>query len=205
MATSPGLIEACKRKRQAHIDRYYENPNLCAGCGQVIPVTDGMKVAEVRRRKFCSHSCAAKKNNLGKVRNPDGVGGFIKSSSLTLTCMWCGKEFTSKTPRKSCEICYKVPNKGLSATTKGDLFTRCKNWQSARSTIQKHARQVLARRTDNGCSICGYSNHVEAAHIKSVSSFPATATLGEINDPKNLLALCPNHHWEHDHGVLLGS
>ena len=201
MVTS-GLLEANAKKRQASIDRYYQNPNLCGCCNEVIQVSDGVKVAEVRRRKFCGHSCAARKNNLGKLKNPDGVGGFTKKSELNLTCVWCGRKFLSKIPRKSCADCYELPNKVLTLTTKGELFLRCKTWQSARSTIQSHARQVLARSGEQECSICGYSKHIEAAHRQSVSSFSSEATLGEINSPDNLLALCPNHHWEYDQGVL---
>jgi predicted restriction endonuclease len=52
------------------------------------------------------------------------------------------------------------------------------------------------------CAICGYNQHVEAAHRRPVSDFPDEATVSEINEPANLVYLCPNHHWEHDHGLL---
>lgn len=52
------------------------------------------------------------------------------------------------------------------------------------------------------CAVCEYTNHVEVAHIKAVSSFPDTATIREVNDPSNLVGLCPNHHWEFDNGLL---
>jgi len=52
------------------------------------------------------------------------------------------------------------------------------------------------------CRVCGYEKHVEIAHIKPVKSFPDTAMISEINDIKNLMALCPTHHWEHDHQIL---
>ena len=52
------------------------------------------------------------------------------------------------------------------------------------------------------CQKCGYSNHIEFCHIKAVSSFGDDALLGEVNDPKNILVLCPNHHWELDNGML---
>jgi HNH endonuclease len=45
---------------------------------------------------------------------------------------------------------------------------------------------------------CGYSKHVEICHIKEVKSFPDDAKIKEINDPSNLLYLCPNCHWEFD-------
>jgi len=52
------------------------------------------------------------------------------------------------------------------------------------------------------CQICGYSLHVEIAHRRPVSDFPDSATMKEINDIANLIILCPNHHWEFDHGLL---
>jgi len=52
------------------------------------------------------------------------------------------------------------------------------------------------------CYVCGYIKHVELAHIKAVSTYPLTTTVGEINDPSNVVQLCPNCHWEFDNGIL---
>jgi len=52
------------------------------------------------------------------------------------------------------------------------------------------------------CAICGYSNKVEICHIKSVASFSKAASISEINNIDNLVALCPNHHWEFDKGLI---
>lgn len=91
----------------------------------------------------------------------------------------------------------------VSTITKGFLFTNRKNWQSARSHIQKDARRVFFNNNPNPkCSICGYSNHVEVAHIKPVSEFSNETLVSEINSPINLIGLCPNHHWEFDNGIV---
>lgn len=87
--------------------------------------------------------------------------------------------------------------------TKGDLFNDRKNWQSARSSIQKIARKTYFENTkEPKCAICGYSKHVEVAHIKAVSEFDNNTTIKEINSLSNLIGLCPNHHWEYDNGML---
>ena len=87
--------------------------------------------------------------------------------------------------------------------TKGDLFNDRKNWQSARSSIQKNARKTYFENTkEPKCAICGYLKHVEVAHIKAVSEFDNNATIKEINSLSNLIGLCPNHHWEYDNGML---
>lgn len=87
--------------------------------------------------------------------------------------------------------------------TKGELFSSRKNWQSARSAIRKHAQAIFSVfNTEHKCSICGYDKHIEIAHIKAVSDFDDEATIGEINAISNLIALCPNHHWEYDNGII---
>jgi hypothetical protein len=52
------------------------------------------------------------------------------------------------------------------------------------------------------CQRCHYALHVEIAHIRAVSTFPETATIGEVNARSNVLGLCPNCHWEFDNGLL---
>lgn len=87
--------------------------------------------------------------------------------------------------------------------TKGELFGDRKNWQSARSSIQKNARKVYFEYNKMpSCVICGYNKHVEVAHIKPVSNFGDNASIEEINSITNLIGLCPNHHWEYDNDIL---
>ena len=87
--------------------------------------------------------------------------------------------------------------------TKGELFSKRKSWQSARSAIQKMARIVFFKNNDKPkCCICGYDKHVEVAHIKPVSNFTDDSLITEINSIDNLIGLYPNHHWEYDNGIL---
>lgn len=84
-----------------------------------------------------------------------------------------------------------------------NLFNNRKNWQSARSAIQKMDKKVYFAHNNNPkCYICGYDKHVEVAHLKSVSSFTDDIKIKEINSIDNLIGLCPNHHWEYDNGIL---
>lgn len=88
--------------------------------------------------------------------------------------------------------------------TKEHIFNNGKNWQSSRSSIRQNAEKVIKL---SGrpmiCKKCGYTNHVEICHIKSVSSFDKLSSLNEINSLDNLVLLCSNHHWEFDHGLLI--
>ena len=89
------------------------------------------------------------------------------------------------------------------SVTKGDLFKKRSNWQNARSNIQNSARKIFFKNClDPKCIVCGYTNHVEVAHIKAVSNFSEDSLISEINDISNLIGLCPNHHWEYDNGLL---
>lgn len=67
--------------------------------------------------------------------------------------------------------------------------------------------RALARywtiKTHKICQVCGYN--IEVAHKRAINTFPETATVGEVNAPENLLTLCPNCHWEFDHGLLVGA
>jgi hypothetical protein len=90
----------------------------------------------------------------------------------------------------------------LDGVTKGDLFNRRKNYQSARSTIRDHAYSIFMETNTGTCHQCGYSKHIEVAHIKAVSEFTSDTLITVINAPKNLVGLCPNCHWEFDHNLL---
>lgn len=86
---------------------------------------------------------------------------------------------------------------------KKELFSKRKNWQSARGSIVRDAKNKYMKSGRMlSCAICGYNKHIEIAHIKPVSSFNDEATIGEINSIDNLIALCPTHHWEYDNGLF---
>ncbi|MEO8392532.1 MAG: HNH endonuclease [Chloroflexota bacterium] len=53
------------------------------------------------------------------------------------------------------------------------------------------------------CANCGYAKHVEICHVKAINSFSEETPVAVINDLTNLVALCPNCHWELDHGLLV--
>lgn len=134
---------------------------------------------------------------------PDGVKPSVikKKKFCSKECLrgkysliYPKKEKTEKLPKELIQDKY----------SKSDIFSKCKNWQSARSIIQKHARKIY---NSSGklkqCLICGYVKHYEVCHIKSVSSFENKVKIKEINDISNLIALCPNCHWEFDNGLLI--
>ena len=87
--------------------------------------------------------------------------------------------------------------------TKGQLKEIKDTYQRYRSAIRREAENIF-KESGLGykCFICGYDKHIEIAHIKSVSDFSDDTKISEINDIHNLIALCPNHHWEFDNEKL---
>lgn len=108
-----------------------------------------------------------------------------KDSSICLSC-----KGTDKTPIE--ERSYK----DLKNKYNGD-------WYRARMPIAKNARKSYDRSgKDKKCYLCGYDKHVEICHIKAVADFDENTLIKEINSPDNLVALCRNHHWELDNGLI---
>jgi hypothetical protein len=201
---NPGSVATGIKLRKQALDLYYSNPNLCRYCGAVIPVPEGKKVTEIRLKKFCNCSCAAMYNNR---LHPKRKSSEIARVAVATYCCACGNQINSRDlRRKYCDSCKYQARRvfnALGKRTKGSLFSSSANWQSARSSLRGHACRVFARsKRAKECAICRYSMHVNIAHLRSVSIFPETALISEINHMSNLVALCPNHHWEFDHGFL---
>lgn len=189
-------------QRQKSVDDYYVSPNVCKYCDKIIEVGN-QKVSVIRKKKFCNQSCGAKYNNQGRIQNPLGMNGrpkpeggqlYIDSDGrkrIMYLCTNCNN-LVHKKGRK-CQPCYfdSIRSDG-SNLKKGDMY---------RTSIGSHSRNVMKDKLDK-CYICGYDVHVQVCHIKPVSEFSDDTTLDIINAPSNLIVLCPNHHWELDHGYL---
>jgi 5-methylcytosine-specific restriction endonuclease McrA len=178
-------------QRRKALERYYLSPNKCLFCEKVICVPDGGKIQNVRVKKFCSCSCAAKYNNPRKpVRRQKVV------------CPKCDKKISNNATM--CQACRnEMAAQQSGAATKGDIKRLRKGYQSYRNRIRQHAVRGKGLQGPRKCFRCGYHHYVEVAHKKAVASFPASSTLSEINHPSNLVFLCPNCHWEFDHGMFV--
>lgn len=172
---SLGGLTTAKIFRDLALKKYYLNPICCKQCFKIIDV-DNQKVSVIKRKKFCNQSCAAKYNN------------FVRSSF---------KEELKK------EKSFVFKFKYLEGKTKLEIYQYHKNWQSARSSIRKHANYIYEKYNKfKVCLNCNYFKFAEICHIKSVSSFDNQSKIEEINNINNLIALCPNCHWEFDNGLL---
>ena len=144
---------------------------------------------ETNNPNFCSRSCAAKTTNK-----------IPKRKKKINYCSSCGKE-TGFFRRKFCEYCNPM-NRDWNSITYGEATSKRKYQKNSR--IRNLARKIYRQSTKpKFCIICGYDKHFEVCHVKPISSFPDTATISQINCLDNLISLCPNHHWELDHGDLI--
>jgi hypothetical protein len=211
---SLGGKATAKKLQKESIEKYYENPNYCKQCGSIINV-ENFQVSQVRRKSFCNHACSTKftKNRLGK-----GKEYFCAKCKCKLVLK--RNEKGNLIYRKFCDECFRLDKFSQSPTlteyqksdyqnsfdnqTKGSLFSRRKNWQSASSTLRKKARIIFENsELPKKCHFCGYDKHYEVSHKKSVSSFSDDTNVSEINHISNLIALCRNCHWEFDHGLII--
>jgi hypothetical protein len=138
--------------------------------------------------KFCSRSCAAQVTN--KIAK--------KKKTKFSYCNDCGKECAYR--RKYCKGCFKK-NTCVDLSLREAIYEH-HHKASAFALIRSRARYSEKAKFIKGCQRCGYNRHVEVCHIKPISSFPLNTKLSVINAETNLIILCPNCHWEHDHPLV---
>lgn len=154
------------------------------------------------KQLFCSKSCSNK--------------GVIRRTKTLKKCSYeqCN-EYVEYSFSKFCKKC-KTIGRHHSKINNGKLYTEItlgeylqnksdRNCQIAGPNkfdrIRGYARSMFNNIKQKQCVRCGWAHHVEVCHIKPISSFSETALISEINDINNLILLCPNCHWLHDHNL----
>lgn len=154
-------------------------------------------VATRHKTKFCSVKCS------NRSRRKDRE---LKTKHIheTKNCVECDSNvpYTSRRYHKEVILCSRLCQQiyDMKQATKGDLEKRTHS--NRYDLIRWRARNFIKNHRELKCQICGYDNHAEICHIKPISEFEDTATLYEINNLDNIMILCPNHHWEFDHGLM---
>lgn len=143
---------------------------------------------ETKNPKYCSRSCA---NSVANARSP--------KRKRTRKCKGCDSLAATGASYCSSE-CYRQSLWGHHATqTIQDVLYTKHHKSSAFALIRGRAR--IAMKDCTSCESCGYDKHVEIAHVKPIADFPLDTLVNDVNDRSNLKALCPNCHWEFDHGI----
>lgn len=147
--------------------------NSCKNCNK-----------ETKNPNYCSRSCSAvNSNRVSPKRRVEGK------------CDRCNKPITKR--NKFCKPCLKEGYLG-DVSLKEAIYEK-HHRSSAYALIRARARLVLSK---SKCAKCPYSKHTEVCHIKPIGSFDLETKISVINSPDNLIRLCPNCHWEYDHGIL---
>lgn len=191
-----GKATAIILRKQA-LERYYASPNTCKRCHKVIEVPDGMKVAQVRVKKFCTRRCSAISSNIKRGKGNLLIKCLLPDSKSFGRLSIYKKEKSIRTVYKK-----KVSSRDIHNSTKKEVFDNGSSWQSARTAIRKHAQDIFDENGKKRECICGYKLHTQLCHIKPVSNFDDDSLISEINHIDNLIPLCPTHHWELDNGFL---
>jgi hypothetical protein len=185
--------------------KYYEDPNYCGHCGKCIEVTPRRPPCDARRQKYCCRSCAAKVNNVLYQKRVSKYEGLVRIGPSTYKniCPICGE--LKDIYAKHCHNCKRANS--LERMMLSPMSNYVYNNGNARvkySKIRTMAREFLdAWEIPQVCKVCGYDIHVQCCHIKPISEFDEhTSLIIDVNHPNNLVYLCPNHHWEMDHGYL---
>lgn len=148
--------------------------NMCKSCGK-----------QTINPKFCSRSCSTTYINQTHPRRKKT--GVCKKCSTPIRAGWA-----------YCKDCRE--KRALEDPTLEEVLS---TWgdRSLYNNVRHRARNLFQPK-GKPCSICGYSIHVEVCHIQPISTFPLNTRVSVINSSSNIILLCPNHHWELDHGML---
>jgi 5-methylcytosine-specific restriction endonuclease McrA len=169
--------------------RSFPNVILCPVCSQ-----------ETTNPKFCSTSCAATYNNKLFPKRQKA------SSSLTIIkkvqqryCRDCHIPVPGH--RRVCDNCKGRIYVDWTKRTIADIHSAAKYQVS--SQLRSIARQEFKQsKRPRICQNCGYDKHIEVCHIHAIQDFPPGTPVSVVSGIDNLVALCPNCHWEFDHGIL---
>jgi 5-methylcytosine-specific restriction endonuclease McrA len=150
---------------------------VCLTCGQ-----------ETRNPRFCSRSCAARHNNvLAPKRRPEG------------RCFVCG----IPVPRRNRFCPAHRSNRPLDASQPISAVADQSEHPACRfARLRQHARRHYLAVRPYQCVRCGYDKHIEVCHKRPLTTFSLDTPIAIVNAIDNLVGLCPNCHWEFDHGLL---
>jgi len=139
------------------------------------------------KNNFCSLSCSAKFNNKKYPKRKLEGSCFdcnIPIGSQLKYCVDCRKKYWGKDMTISQAIYHKHHR------------------SNAYTLIRVRARSTAKKLGWTMCLNCNYDKHVQICHVKPICEFDDTTLISVVNDPSNLVPLCPNCHWELDNGLI---
>ena len=144
------------KKQKSIRQAFFDNPIRCKNCNTAIYPRQGERLVEVKKRKFCSKSCAAKYNNANtprkyKQKDPD--------TALDYLCQFCDSRKKSENSLRNHErLCVSNPNSAKQRLVNSEL----------REKARKKASEKIS------CGFCGkkYSRYGIRHHEKACVKNP---------------------------------
>lgn len=173
--------------RERSLREYYNNPNHCKQCGEIIIVETAESPREAKRKQFCNSSCSASYHNKGVRRNYKEDIDYDTPN----VCLGCKKEIPrqNKYCSNKCQQAYEQrqwEEKWFAGEVSGNV-------NPVWTDTSKRVRKYLFNKYDSKCARCGWGETnpytgtipLEVEHID-----------GNANNttPANVTLLCPNCH-----------
>lgn len=137
-----------------------------------------------KNKKYCSRSCATAVTN----KTP-------KRQKIARTCRVCSIPVDGRRT-----VCDDHSSHIVKDMTLAEAIYEKHHRSSAYGLVRSRARASVSNEKTL-CERCGYDKHVEVAHKRAIADFADDCLLSVINQRSNLMLLCPNCHWEHDHNL----
>jgi len=189
----------------------------CAECGKEKFVRKHEYETSKTGNFFCSELHAAMFNNKGR-KHKNETKRLLSEKEFNIlnknveyiendtVCPICGNRKTSMSG--VCKKCSDRANyEEYENKTLGEVLGENTTYTTKLcSTIRKHARRKMEEGSvEKVCAYCEnheYDEILEVHHIKGILTFNRETKIKEINDYKNLLWLCPNHHQMLEKGLI---
>ncbi len=210
---SPVICLSCEKEFNKRLSQIKRSPNHF--CSKSCSVSHWNKISPKRKKILHKCNCGKNISEYKKVcRQCEKVLSQKRCCDCNLTCkgLRCKSCYTKTIPLKSeyfcsdcnkkchskrCKDCHGKHRMNKNLTLKRVIY-RNHHKSSAFALVRTRARTIAKKLGWESCKKCGYNKHIEIAHVKPINSFPEDSLVSEINNPKNLLPLCPNCHWEFD-------
>lgn len=167
-----------------YIKKYYENPNYCKYCGEIIELRGNELTSITKQRKFCSKECQSQYQKEYMQGNQ-----LRKKYREPCYCLNCGKELSNK--RKYCDSKCKNEHK---------YKEYIKRWKQGLETglrgkyqLSHYIERYIKEKYNNECCICGW-HEINPYTGKIPLEIHHDDGDYTNNTEDNLKLLCPNCH-----------
>lgn len=162
-----------KASREQSLRKYYDNPNYCKYCGEIIIIRPNDTVSDAKKKIFCNEKCCYEYRTAN-----------IKPRRK---CSICGVEIGNQNQSGLCPTCLKNKNneeKIQKWKETGD--TGC----IATATLRNCIRDYIFEKQNRQCAICGMNNKWNGQELHFILDHIDGDAAN--NFEYNLRLICPN-------------